>query len=390
MIEQLQPDIDDSNWPRIYLKSLEIKNFGKFDHIFIDFSSATPDCIVEPLTCFIGPNGTGKTTVLTATQLLFSSYDGYDNERFRSNMLKYVRNSQINCDILDKDFMVKGIFEDNNKKQYAVELTRLNRILSFHPDFIAERLPHYCFFTRFDQELHTFQLKRDRWGKFKLLFESITGYEIEEDTTLFDASEDTRINNLLQEYVMSFNIKKPEETISHKQCSAGERKIIKTFSTVLNKSVTPNIILIDNAVMHVEVDRHISVLNAIKKCFNRSQVIITCHSEPIKRNLSSKKLLIDMRFASLPQGLVENPYRLRVADELKDIKDKLQYSSLADQKRCVDVINQIDELSFRLMNNYSISESEIRQWFISVVSYAYKIIEEDLLTSYLPPIKNLN
>ena len=94
---------------------------------------------------------------------------------------------------------------------------------------------------------------------------------------------------------MSFNVKKPEETINYQQCSAGERKLIKTFSTLLNKSVCPDIILIDNAVMHIEVSRHIAILDAIKKCFDQSQVIVTCHSEPIRRMLSGQKILIDMR-----------------------------------------------------------------------------------------------
>lgn len=392
VLEQLPPDIDDSGWSRIRLKDMELINFGRFDHVKVDFSSLSPSINngLEPLSCLVGPNGTGKTTILTAIQMLFSRYDGYDEKRYKANMLKYIRNFRCSKNIDEDDFCIKGTFQENSGREYIVEITRLNKVVSFHPDFISERLPHYCFFTRYDQELHTFQLKRSRWEKFKLLFESVTGYEIEEDDSLFDIGEDTRMRNLLHEYVMSFNIKKPEETISHKQCSAGERKLIKTFSTVLNKSVSPSIILIDNAVMHIEVDRHVAVIEAMKKCFDNNQLIVTCHSEPIKRAFSGKNLLIDMRFNNLSPLFVREPYRLRVFDELKDLKDKLQYSALSSKTSCKNVIREIDLLLDIILHKQILQQEQINSLFVPIATAAYEVISEDLVVPYKSAIMNLS
>jgi ABC-type cobalamin/Fe3+-siderophores transport system ATPase subunit len=402
IIEQLPPDIDDTGWSKIKLKQLELKNFGKFDHILVDFTSESIQNDVEQLSCLVGPNGTGKTTILTAIQMLFSRYGEYEQGRYEANMLKYARNVQQNK---EQDFLIKGTFEyivddvvgccssssSDIDGEYCVELTRMSKPSSFHPKFVANRLPHYCFFTRLDQELHTFQLKRNRWNKFKSLFESITGYEINESESMFDVGEDTRMKNVLKKYVTSFSVKKPDETINYKQCSAGERKLIKTFSTLLNKSVCPNIILIDNAVMHIEVGRHIAVLDAIKKCFDQSQVIVTCHSEPIRRMLSGQKMLIDMRFAGKFRDFCDQSYRLRVWDELMDIREKLEHSSLSCTSDCLNVRGDV-ESALRALYTYRDGDDRefFKKIFDNISHKAYNIINDDLFsTSCVPGIRCL-
>ena len=81
-----------------------------------------------------------------------------------------------------------------------------------------------------------------------------------------------RLAEMMEQYVLAFSVKKPDETISHTNCSAGERKIIKCFSTLLNKEYKPQIILVDNVEMHVDTGRHLELVRAMKRCFPDSQI----------------------------------------------------------------------------------------------------------------------
>jgi len=319
LLSQLAPDIDDTEWPRLRLKHLSLHNFGKHENTEIDF---THHDRVMPLVSLVGPNGAGKSTILNAIQLLFNNFTGYAPERYQAMMMKYVRNYlwMNPAEMLGANFSVKGIFTDG-QTDYPVEVTR-QAILSRHPEFIDQHLSYYCFFARFDQELGLFQLKRKRWPQFQELFSGVTGFTVEEDASVFDAT-DEESSALLRQYVGGFKVIKPEETIVHKQCSAGERKIAKCFSTILNKPVQPSIILIDNVTDHVETDRHLPVIANIEKCFPNSQLIVTCHSVPVQRNLPNRERLIDMRLLTANEVILREPWRLRLIDEVKDALQKV-------------------------------------------------------------------
>jgi len=182
-------------------------------------------------------------------------------------------------------------------------------------------LNRLCFYARLDQELHQFQLNREKWTIFKELCEAVTGFEIEEKKNVFDMSEDPIQADLMQQYVLGFWVKKPHEKISHTECSAGERKIIKSFSTLLNMEYTPKIICVDNVTMHVELGRHIALIESIKKCFSNSQIFATTHSYRMSRNFGAKNQMYDLR-------LVNNPdltsFQLQVGDEIEEALSKLK------------------------------------------------------------------
>lgn len=342
------PDIDDSAWPRIAIKRLSLWNYGKHEDIVIDFFSAGKPI---GLSCLVGPNGTGKTTILSAIQNLCSSFSGYEASRYFNLMMRAMRNSGLMspAEILQAQedgsvrMRVTGLFAYTNAPgEYEVEFTQ-NKFVKAHPEFISLRLPYYCFSTKFDQELHLFQLKRDRWPLFQELFSSVTGYPVEEDDVYFSQAADRRVAKLLKDYVMGFKVKKEYETISQKQMSSGERKIAKCLSTILNKPVAPSIILIDNSVMHIEVGRHIAVIRALEKCFPRSQLIVTAHSEPIMKAIPDRQRLMDMRFLTDPRIIAEQPWRLRLLDEIDEAilkvealaKPSLEARSHLEQSRSI-------------------------------------------------------
>jgi energy-coupling factor transporter ATP-binding protein EcfA2 len=321
--------LDKSKIPLIRIKKIRIQNLKGYKDYTFDFASSNGKC--KSFVCFHGPNGTGKTTVLDVIQLIFSRFDNYERDRLKALLGKAVRHEDGNMGGVygDDDFLITAELQiaswesetsSSSPRTYQVKINKTGFIQD-HPNDIKEFLYRLCFYARLDQELHQFQLNRDKWPIFKELCEAVTGFEIEEKKSVFDLSEDPIQANLLKEYVLGFWVKKPHEIISHTECSAGERKIIKSFSTMLNMEYTPKIICIDNATMHVELGRHIALMNAIKTCFSDSQIFTTVHSYNISRNYGSKDQMYDLR-------LVVNPdmeeWQLRLLDELEDNISKLK------------------------------------------------------------------
>jgi len=304
------------NVPEIKIKNITLKNFKAYDDFTIDFIDKKGD--IKPFICFIGDNGVGKSTVLNAIQMIFQKYDGYDNERLINQMKNCVRhtvNNDVNDFSIDADIM-------SSYGDYTVRLNK-NGFVNDHPKEIKDVLYRLCYYTKFDRDLHQFQLTRDKWDIFKSLFESVTGYEIEEMVDVFSYSEDPVQDELMCKYVLGFNVKKPFETISHKECSNGEKKIIKSFSTLLNLEIRPKIILVDDIAMHVAVSRHIPLVESMQKCYPDSQIFSTTHSYRITKNLQRINEIYDLRLIHASNIIMKESWRLRIKDEVEDAIFKL-------------------------------------------------------------------
>mgnify|MGYP000981159932 CR=1 FL=1 len=311
-----------SSIPDVMVSSIRFQNFKSFDDVTFDFFG--DDGKIKSFACFYGPNGTGKSTILDVIQLIFTRFEGYDLLRLKQYLGKSVRHTdgKLNGLYGEDDFLITAKIKSDDLT-YDVEINK-SGFVKDHPKEVKEFITRLCYYARFDQELHQFQLIRSKWDLFKELFESVTGYPIVEKTTLFDQSDDPEQAEMLKKYVLSFWIHKPNEVISREECSAGERKVIKSFSTLLNKEYTPKIILIDNVEMHIESGRHLQLIDSMKRCFPNSQIFTTTHSHRISKNFDERHQLYDLRRIRSKGILKDKPWRIYLIDEIEDSLLKLR------------------------------------------------------------------
>jgi predicted ATP-dependent endonuclease of OLD family len=195
------------------------------------------------------------------------------------------------------------VFITSSGHEYESVLSRskiINGELPFHHEDVVRTIMHQCYKTRYDSELKHFQLRRKHWDLFKQLFEAVTGYIVEErkpEAKFLGATIDltNQYDGMGEQadFIMGLTIHKPCETITEKECSDGEKKIIKNFTTMLNSEFTPSILLIDNIEMHVQLSRHATLIEAIERCFPNSQIIFTTHS-PLIISKFPKECLFDL------------------------------------------------------------------------------------------------
>jgi predicted ATP-binding protein involved in virulence len=304
----IMPNYKAEKIPKVKIKTINFNKYKVFDNYTFNFNNLN-------FACLIGPNGTGKSTCMNIIQLLFSKFNGREEQDVVNYLSKAIRNGEEN-------FLIKAILEYENK-QYEVLIDKTGFIKD-HPDEIKEFVYRLCYNSDFDRQLGIFQLNRDKWEIFKNLFESVTGYKIYEEKNMFDFSEDPEQADLLRKYVLGFHIEKPNETIHYKMCSDGEKKVIRTFSALLNLEIEPSIILIDNIEMHIELGRHLPFILAMQKSFPNAQIFCTTHSYRISRNFSKKNQIFDLRLIHANDLIKEEPFRLSVIDELDDLISKIK------------------------------------------------------------------
>lgn len=342
-----------SELPKIKLNKIEYVNYKAFKYHKVE-----PD---SKFNCFIGSNGTGKSTTLETLQLIFTRFNGKTEDQIKNYLKKSIRRG---CD----NFLIKAEFQIEDYK-YEIEIDKTGFIKD-HPEEIKPFLYRLCYLSGFDKELNQLNLLNERWNDFKLLFESITGYKIEKEETLFDIGE-------ADKYILGFWVEKQNETIYYTECSAGEKKVIKSISTLLNMEFTPRIILIDNVEMHVEPNRHISLINSLQKTFPESQFFVTTHSNRISRYLYGTPKLIDLREVHTKLPLK----KIFLQDEISDLESKLacikdlhknDFLRISEDLKKMKVLLQAeektDDMMTPMLEKIKYQSNEINELFLDYIA----------------------
>ena len=368
--QTMTPNEKLAKMPNVSVKTLYLENYKAYDKYYMNFQENRKK--VKPFVCFIGDNGVGKSTALNALQLIFTRLDGYNSVRLNNLLGKSIRHIDSSKKEMhsDKNFLIEAEMA-SEYGDYTIKIDK-NGFIEDHPEEIKQHLFRLCYFARFDQELHQFQLVRKKWDKFKSLFESVTGYEIEEHQDLFSCESESRAEELMAKYVLGFDVKKPNETISYKECSNGERKVIKSFSTMLNLEIQPKIVLIDDIAMHVALGRHLALVDAMTSCYPKSQIFSTTHSYRMTKSLDRKSQIYDLRTIHADPIFTKEPWRFRVIDEIDDSLYKLEGMSSKQAGFLLAEGNKIKSVCYGDINDLYKFQIEISK-FLKDVSDLYII-----------------
>ncbi|KKM97168.1 hypothetical protein LCGC14_1170720 [marine sediment metagenome] len=298
----------------LFLKQLTLTNFCNYDHHVFDFTRE--DGTPYPFVCFFGPNGAGKSTLLEAISMLTQNTAGRSANFVQNSLQKYVRHLDYNPtyqQVIDAnkettEMVVEGIYEMDGQ-DFVVRLTQngwerndfapvpplsadlieaktIRRSGPWKDDYLShmQRISH---FIRSDSDLsmNKFQLHESRQRDFEQIISKIMRFPAE-------CIPPTGLSTEELNYCTDFVIVKNSHRIHFKRMSAGERKICKSFSELLNlmRSLEhpgpgerpmpgwPPILLLDNCVMHVYYDRHVQMVDSLKDIFAQQQIFATTHS----------------------------------------------------------------------------------------------------------------
>lgn len=280
------------------LKSLSLKTFCGFEKLDITLN---PD-----FNCFIGPNGSGKTTVLQAVSLLTSSLDFGDNSDVEApggfkvakvagnRVQQFLRKNIMHIDEPNsaKTFEVAGVFEHEGQRY---------EVVANHQGFVKNEIldkdfwwPGIVYKSSFDFKHVTFQLRESLWPRFKKAWDAITAYPaVDPDTYTIKKLKQEGDNN----YVIGFKMTKPKKGLIHtSKASQGERIIMKSLTQILNleDERQPDIVLIDEIEQNVHYLRHLLAVEEMKQLFADKQMIVTSHSVPIIQTYQPRSHIFDV------------------------------------------------------------------------------------------------
>ncbi len=252
--------------------------------------------------------------------MLTMSTIGRSAPMVQRSLQKYIRNLDydptLGTEIKTDEMMIRGVYVMNGY-EYVVELrgegwtrndfapissdpdnpTEIIRTGPWRDDHLkyTQRIAH---FVRTDSDLsfHKFQILSSMIKDFEEMISEITRYPTHCIRPKAATQEDRK-------YSTDLVIDKKGYKIHFKRMSAGEKKICKSFSELLNLIWSlenpspgdskmegwPRILLIDNVEMHVYYDRHVKMVDRLKQVFNRQQIFATTHSEVLIRRFLEKK-----------------------------------------------------------------------------------------------------
>lgn len=324
----------------LFLKQLTLKNFCNYENH--TFSFVNDDQTPYRFICFYGPNGIGKTTLLEAILLLTMNRFGRGIDRIRQSLLKYVYDDDYDplasklCPTNNPSMFIEGIYVMDDK-DYIIQMNETgwtrndfvplptiedpttddySTFASQGPwgeDYLRylQRIAH-SLISDSDLYLNKFQLVSQYANAFESIMTEVMRWPAK---CLVSNSFRTEERMYCTDFIIQKHKKSGRQTNVHfKRMSAGERKIAKSFSDLMNlmhslsnpgnnrTALTnwPCLLLIDNVEMHTYYDRHVRLVHALKNAFHHQQIFATTHSHVLiqhakhKENNTENELYIDV------------------------------------------------------------------------------------------------
>jgi predicted ATPase len=279
-----------------YLKSIEFIHFCGYKNLNIDFYREDKPV---PLSVFFGPNGTGKSTVLSGIRMISNPYQFYgrENDMYFRKMIFHEDYDPTYSGFIksERPLKISGVFIDKDKKEHLVVLDKNGIVHSDLPRYNSDQ-EGWSVFTDADHpiNMNKFQLRKEASEKFLEIASYVYGLPVslEKEITTYDLNDSAT-------FYQDLVIRKNEVRVHFKRMSDGEKKIATLLRHICNESfMNPSkIYLIDNAEMHIYFKRHPGLVKRLVSVFPDKQFITTSHSSNFinaAKNLIGEDSLIDL------------------------------------------------------------------------------------------------
>lgn len=260
-----------------YLKSIDFINFCGYKELKLNFFKQDKPI---PLCVFFGPNGTGKSTVLSGIRMISNPYQFYgrENDLYFRKMIFHEDYDPTYSGFVNSTREIKliGTFINKENKEYKVELDKNGLVHSDLPRYNSDQ-EGWSVFTDADHpmNMNKFQLRKEAANKFLEIASYVYGLPItlSKEITTFDLNDSAS-------FYQDLIIQKKEVKVHFKRMSDGEKKIATLLRHICNESFmnSSNIYLIDNAEMHIYFKRHPGLVKRLISVFPDKQFITTSHS----------------------------------------------------------------------------------------------------------------
>jgi AAA15 family ATPase/GTPase len=282
----------------VKIKRIRMENYCGYEDMAFDF---TQNGSIKNFCAFYGPNGIGKSTVLSAINFL-SMAKRINKFNTETMFRKLIFNRDYNpayaaFDKPKEILFLHGVFDEDGEEKKVVLSSKDGVIINE----LSDNPWGSIYYIDVDKPIsvNSFQLQCGMKDKFLDMAEVILGYKCElrdEVNALGEMVDSTKSEDYVTDELFYTNFVLYKEysdvKVHFKRMSAGEKKIATLLRNLCNPEQMANsdIILIDNIEMHVYFKRHLNMINKIKEVFSDKQFLVTTHSGILVDKLPSNEL----------------------------------------------------------------------------------------------------
>lgn len=266
----------------VKIKKLILENYCGYRNSTFDF---TNNGVMNPINLFFGPNGTGKSSLLDALNILSMSHrlSTKNNDMYFRKMIYHedYEPSYVGFEKSNHSMKIEGIFEtDKGEKRILItdKGIEVNEVERFSWGVV------YSIDADHPMNLQKFQIHEEMSDVFLDMARLVYGFDCKLDQLCSDF--ETGKENFYKDFI----IDKLGTKVHFRRMSAGERKIATLLSSLCDPTYIKNIdiITIDNIELHLYFKRHAAMIDKLLKTFPDKQFICTTHSGTLIEHVREK------------------------------------------------------------------------------------------------------